>query len=390
MPRLVSRKECVDTISVQAILCGGFIVRPSQGRAAFVLMSTLLILSACEDNPVQPSHATAIRVGPALSLGSSSLYTAIDLGAGPFSQATAINLRGQIVGWGLNTHHAFLWQKGVIKDLGTLRSGYWSEAYGINVEGHVVGQSFVSEDANWHAVMWRNGSVIDLGFPGETEARGINFKDQVVGTILQPPPFIAFLWARGQVTYLPCLADPCWGFGVERAAGINGAGQVVGPSLVGPPNPNGAPVHAWLWQAGVIIDLGTLGGRNSFASAINGAGWVVGWSQTAAGDSHAFLWHDGLMTDLGPGAALGISPVGHVVGEADPTGSGVEHAVVWKRNGTIVDLGPGKAYGMNLLGQVVGIANVGSESHATLWTRPKCGGASGDESETTLAPDPCS
>jgi probable HAF family extracellular repeat protein len=40
-----------------------------------------------------------------------------------------------------------------------------------------------------------------------------------------------------------------------------------------------------------MIDLGTLGGRESFAFGINDAGQVVGWSHTSttAGTQHAFI-----------------------------------------------------------------------------------------------------
>jgi probable HAF family extracellular repeat protein len=40
-------------------------------------------------------------------------------------------------------------------------------------------------------------------------------------------------------------------------------------------------------------DLGTLGGRDSFAFGINARGQIVGPSTTAAGDLHAVLWESG-------------------------------------------------------------------------------------------------
>ena len=47
-----------------------------------------------------------------------------------------------------------------------------------------------------------------------------------------------------------------------------------------------------------ITDLGTLGGRMTFAYDVNDAAQVVGYSTTAF-NTHAFLWQNGQMTDLG-------------------------------------------------------------------------------------------
>ena len=39
-----------------------------------------------------------------------------------------------------------------------------------------------------------------------------------------------------------------------------------------------------------MIDMGTLGGGFSVATAINNRGQAVGFSEIASGERHAFLW----------------------------------------------------------------------------------------------------
>jgi probable HAF family extracellular repeat protein len=113
-----------------------------------------------------------------------------------------------------------------------------------------------------------------------------------------------------------------------------------------------------------MVDLGTLGGSNSLALAINNSGQAVCWSLTSSGVTHAFLYANGEMKDLGvpPGAgsstAIAISSNGEILGEIQ-VGSDTE--ISRYSNGAWTELGTGVngtvntlAAGINSSGEIVG------------------------------------
>ena len=57
--------------------------------------------------------------------------------------------------------------------------------------------------------------------------------------------------------------------------------------------------HAFVYSAGSIKDLGTLGGQGSDAYDINDDGDIVGFAYRDLLANHAFVFRDGLMQDLG-------------------------------------------------------------------------------------------
>ena len=50
---------------------------------------------------------------------------------------------------------------------------------------------------------------------------------------------------------------------------------------------------AVVWQGGRITDLGTLGGDQSSADAVNSQGWIVGTAWLKNGHRHGVLWTQG-------------------------------------------------------------------------------------------------
>lgn len=267
-----------------------------------------------------------------------------------------------------------------ITDLGTL-GGTFSSAWGINDSSQIVGNStfaFTGELGS-HAFLYNGGTMTDLGTlmnpPAEAHATGhdINNAGQVTGTSYYQYGAIgalqhAFLHSGGGMRSLGTL-----GGRQSHAYAINDAGQVVGDShtmIIPDTNPynDPAPVHAFLYSAGTMADLGTLGGKNSFAYGINNHGDVVGTSQTA-GDTatRAFLYRSGTMVDIGTlgglnSIAYGINDTRHIVGSSDLPGNIRSHAFLYD-GVTMKDLGTlggstSVAKAINNTGQVVGASRI--------------------------------
>ncbi len=127
-------------------------------------------------------------------------------------------------------------------------------------------------------------------------------------------------------------------------------------------------------QAGLlysIVDLGTLGGTNSWGYGINDAGQVTGMAETITRGQNAFITNvDNKMLDLGTlggdtSVGYGINNFGQVTGSAkiaSPTWyTAYDHAFIAQQTGLMTDLGTlggniSVGRSINNAGQVVGYA----------------------------------
>src|SRR5215469_2568474 len=243
-------------------------------------------------------------------------------------------------------------------------------------------------------------AAFSLGSPNQINNRGT-----VVGaaaTLIPTPPnkqicggpdglvpfvFHAFAWQGGVLTDLGALP----GIECSQAVSINANGEIVGGSGNGVIDPVAGgieEVRAVLWKDGEIRDLGTLGGSESTAVAINNCGQVIGFSVNTIPDpfsllyflgggftngtqTRGFLWRKGYMQDLGtlggPDAqAFGLNERGQVIGisyiNSTPnpvTGLPPADPFFWDEDRGMIDLGTlGGAWGgagaANNRGQIIG------------------------------------
>lgn len=263
-----------------------------------------------------------VAAGPALAQSS---YIVEDLGAlagDASSVAWAINANGDVVGWSMGQAgtRAFVYTNasGLVA-LPGLPDKPRTVARDINDAGVIVGSANAGGTDLGHAVVWSDGSVQDLGTLGTgfySEALGVNNGGQVVGwsytdggSGLTGVHGFLYNGADGLVDLTPASDT-------GSAQDINDAGQVTGYKTA-----YGGYYHALRWQGGIFVDLGVLPGLGySFGLAINASGQVAGNSTSASGNSERFFrYTDGPgLQDLGGvgqhNVAWGINASGQVVG----------------------------------------------------------------------------
>jgi probable HAF family extracellular repeat protein len=371
-------------------------------RLARVLFLTLVALAPLNALPAVASEGNASAL---------PVYEITDLGTlgGTWSFATGLNDNGQVVGAatlpGDTVQHAFLWQNGSMTDLGAL-GGSNSYAVGIDKSGVVTGGAETSDPngddfcgtpggifpAVCHAYVWQNGVMTDLGSPLgglNTGSNGIDDRGQVSGQAelaasdpnFGTPQAHGFLWQHGVMQDLGAIGGPLsWG------AGINNRTQLTGGSTLSfnlDPATGYYDIHAVVFDHGAIRDLGTLGGSTSDGNAINNRGDVTGLSYLANNtDAVPFIWHNGQLTAIdlvagdSDGEGIGIADSGQVVGASGPLGAPV-HAFSWS-HGVTTDLNTRIlansgwqltwAFAINARGQIVGQGIVNGQYHAFLLT----------------------
>src|SRR5215813_10637092 len=139
--------------------------------------------------------------------------------------------------------------------------GVSSRGNSINNSGWIAGFSFLPDNRNRHATLWRDGSVFDLG------------------TLAGPDRNSSVTWPvknnRGILAGISQTATPMpLGERWSSFAFFSG------------PNRTRFTCHAFMWENEVMTELPLLpGGNNSFATGVNNKGEIVGWSENDVHDS---------------------------------------------------------------------------------------------------------
>lgn len=297
--------------------------------------------------------ATLVALVPHAAIAA-SFYSITDLGSldpspASSSYANGINDKGQVVGYfttpnGTNpngtkreTKRAFVWadanQNG-ISDPGEMQlltplssmTSRDSEAEELNAQGQVVGYS-IDAAGRKRAVLWQNGTVIDLGtLGGDTaHAYAINNTGKIVGYSKNSQGNDkATAWNVGipGVTNIASrLPNEC------QALDVNNLGNVAGMCIL-----SLSQYEAWYYGSSYI---------RSQSTGINDNNQTVGWSELTGNTTRAF-WID---LNVGTTSLSRLGPSSDSTNSSDST----------------------KAHEVNELGKIVGEMTIGSQQFAAIW-----------------------
>ena len=209
---------------------------------------------ALNDSAHYIGKRSSVLTDPISFLYDGSMHYKWDLGV---STINALNNFDEVTGvmqtydsFGNTVLHAYVYEDGVVKDIGTL-GGSNSSGSAINDHGQITGSSQIEHN-----------SEISHAFLYDPSTQFM----QDIGTLGGPH---------------------------SKGESINENGQITGYSDM----PDGSR-HAFIYSDGMMNDIGTLGGQDSYGVDINNHGYVVGNSQNTNGETVAFLYDGENILDL--------------------------------------------------------------------------------------------
>lgn len=391
-------------------------------RTISMLALSAVVAGACYDHPTgtDPNFEDSLKgTGPLRSVTGTSTGIFDDLGAlGATLGNNRIGNAGDVVGTmsiGGVARAVRASPSGVLEDLGTLSDCPHSWGLDVNGAGVVVGYAADCTTTNMPAQPFRwtpqSGMVpLTNGRSARVfgRAHAINERGDIGGAVAGSSGWYPALWlANGSFVegrYPSEYRSP----NIDPSQDVNETGYLVGTVSRTTASDVNVAFRAFIMAPdGAVTELGTLGGRDSYAIAINAHGTVVGYSTRADGTTGAFRWTGGVMQDLGtlPGGsqarALGINDGGEIAGWSSTVGTNGSRAFRWTAAGGMQNLGllPGsatngssEAVGINNDGVIAGTGSSGYNGgvrHAFRWTEAEgfedLGLATTDPNQTSVA-----
>jgi probable HAF family extracellular repeat protein len=339
--------------------------------------------------------SVAVLASPALANGLN--FTYVDLGTlpgGTQSVAYGLNDSQAVVGWstipgcttaaGFECRRAYVWQNGVMTDLGTLPGDEDSFARAINNNGIIVGTSetgVIAGFGTYHGVTWSGGAIKalpDLG-NGTSFAHDVNDAGVIAGHAYDPVAVgdRAITWQSGVISNDGALEAHSY----NRYQGLNETGDKVGFAwdLFSPNDAVAFDGSKWSTIGGIDGPF-----QNAEAKDVNDNGLVVGLQAFPSGSWRAATWQLGTSgaTDAGtlPGhdtaALYGVNNAGLAVGSSyDGAVPGSNCAILWDGRqlydlNAFLPAGSGvllyEARDINENGDITGTAVVGGQFRAFL------------------------